>query len=506
MSVTKNGKELVEDLRYVAGGILIVVLVLAWFFRTWFQPLVMWIYTTPSLLQAALIWALLHQVINRVVKRSMTIHYQSTKKQRLTTSIRLAPILSALLLVALLVALPVMASMARQVHIAEMLEYTPRDSLPEASQQLRLMPFEVARRYAADSLQLSQYRLGTEHVALIDGRLSYMFPLIPDGLILSFTLRNHGITYVDATRQERNSVLVADQMALGEGNRLVHNLWWNLYRHRYLVHTGDPYYLPAAGQIQTIVPAIGYTHHLRWGLWYTVPRLEGLFMVSPQGDIRLLSHQEALGDPALADNVVFPEELARTYVSAYQYHLGVMNRLFVHQDQIQIQDVGANRQPFLMDTEDGLKWFISAEPYGASHGVFKIFLVDARTGLIEMFELPSDQVLTGPVRSMDYVRRSNPVVDWNRFIMAEPLPFVRDGILYWKIAVIPDDAAGIAYQAFVDSRTNDVYEMGQDEQIRAFIRGGETALPDPGDDLQQRLRELLRDLEEILRELEQTRH
>jgi hypothetical protein len=26
-----------------------------------------------------------------------------------------------------------------------------------------------------------------------------------------------------------------------------------------------------------------------------------------------------------------------------------------------------------MQTEEGLKWFLSTEPYGASHGIFKIF-------------------------------------------------------------------------------------------------------------------------------------
>lgn len=93
---------------------------------------------------------------------------------------------------------------------------------------------------------------------------------------------------------------------------------------------------------------------------------------------------------------------------------------------IQIQDVAdGNRQPFLMATESGLNWFVSTEPYGESHGIFKIFLVDAVTGRIKVYELPESQTLTGPVRATDYVRRSNPIVDWSRFRLVEPLPFVR---------------------------------------------------------------------------------
>lgn len=123
-----------------------------------------------------------------------------------------------------------------------------RDSLPEASEQIRLLPYEVAQRYARDSLQLSQYQLGTENIAVIDGSLSWVFPLMPDGLIIMFTLKNKGMTYVDATVQDRNSEMVWQNMAIGEGMHVGDNLWWNLYRHRYFVTTEDPYYIPQGGK------------------------------------------------------------------------------------------------------------------------------------------------------------------------------------------------------------------------------------------------------------------
>ena len=54
----------------------------------------------------------------------------------------------------------------------------------------------------------------------------------------------------------------------------------------------------------------------------------------------------------MAGNRLFPEKLARIYVEAHKYHPGILNRLFLHRDQIRIQDVSnlANRQPFLIDT------------------------------------------------------------------------------------------------------------------------------------------------------------
>ncbi|WP_324716487.1 hypothetical protein U7230_14200 [Carboxydochorda subterranea] len=102
------------------------------------------------------------------------------------------------------------------------------------------------------------------------------------------------------------------------------------------------------------------------------------------------------------------------------YLRGIVDALFIHQDQVKVTEVSrgedgpVNRQPFLM---------------------------------------------------------ANPLVDWSGFEIIEPLPFVRDGVLYWKVVVMPKDAAGIAYQAFVDSRTNRVYTVQSDiEQLLGEIR------------------------------------
>lgn len=133
-----------------------------------------------------------------------------------------------------------------------------------------------------------------------------------------------------------------------------------------------------------------------------------------------------------------------------------------------------------MVTREGLKWFVSAEPYGESRGVFKVFLIDAATGHVQVLHLPPDQTLTGPTRAIDYMRKANPLVDWSRFEIIEPLPFVRDGVLYWKVVVMPQDAAGIAYQAFVDARTNRVYAVESDEEVARFLARGPAGLRSEG--------------------------
>lgn len=484
-------------------GLLVIALVFFWYFRAWFQPLVMVFYTHPAIIQSLVLWPFLHYFWFSKIKKEKVFSYKGQDGKMHQSRFKFRYL--TYLILPLLILLGVVASnIARQVHIVGEFDYISRDTLPEAGDEIRLMPYEVAQRYAQDSLQLSQYKLGIENIALIDDKLAWMFPLTPDGLIIRFTLKNKGITYVDATTQDRNSKMVWQDLEIGQGMLITDNLWWNLRRFRYFVHTEDPYYLVQNSNIKTIVPAISYSYHIKWGLFYTVPRFAGTFLVDNMGSIDLLSPEETLNNPILEDNLIFPERLARTYVAAYQYNNGVLNRFFIHNDQIQIQDVSKqNRQPFLMQTEEGLKWFLSTEPYGASHGVFKIFVVDARTGELELYELPEDQVLTGPVRAMDYVRRSNPVVDWSRFIMAEPLPFVREGVLYWKVAVIPEDAAGIAYQAFVDSRTNEVVELEGDREIALFVAG---EIPPGEEDLIPEEQELIDFIKEKIRELEKLVH
>jgi len=134
-----------------------------------------------------------------------------------------------------------------------------------------------------------------------------------------------------------------------------------------------------------------------------------------------------------------------------------------------------NEQPFLVVTKEadgpGMKWFIACEPFGEAHGIYNTFLIDARTGEFQFNEQPKAEALIGPVKACDYVRKSNPIVDWDRMIPVEPIPAVSGGKLYWEVRIIPDDGSGVAYTAFVDSETSDVTELHTDKAIVEFIAG-----------------------------------
>ncbi len=499
---------------------LILLLAGLWYFRTWFHTPVMFFYTRPEVIEGILVaWLVSRFGLGRwpflTRQRRLELEVGTTQAgQPKTTTYRyrLLPLLAGLAFILIPLLFLLLGSWGRATYLAQTLPYEKIERLYDSSTRVRLMPFEVAYRYAKDSLQLSQYRLGTGNMVLRDGKLSWVFPLRPDGLVITFTRQNKGILVVDATTQEKNSEMIQRDMRVGEGMQITDNLWWNLFRKRYFVTTEDPYYIDKDGEIYTIVPAVRYEFRLYWGIVHTVPRFAGLFLVDTQGTVAFLSPEEARENPITAGNRIFPELLAREYVNAYQFKLGVLNKLFIHEDQIQIQDVTSpiqiNRQPFLIMTEKGPMWLVATEPYGESHGIFKIFIVDAVTGRLMLYELPEQGILTGPVRAADYVRRANPIVDWSRFELVEPLPFIRDGHLFWKFAVIPGDAAGIAYQAFVNSESNEVVEAQTDQDVAAFLAGRTPeAFPATGTtgdigEIIRQIQEKLKEIEDLIRQLQ----
>lgn len=477
---------------------LIPIVIFVYYFRPWFHEIFMFFYRTPIVVELLVILGILHYFVFRKKQSKLNIPGRRALFGTFTLT----------LLIVFLIFASFFSTLMPQLHIVNEFDYKAIEELPETKKNIRLMPYEVAYRYSKDSLQLSQYKLGTENIANINGDLSWMFPLIPDGPVLQFLLKNKGVVFVDATTQAKNTNAVWEDLNIGEGMLVFDNLYWNTYKEKYWIDLDDPFYIPHNDKIYTVIPAISYSYHHFFGLLYTVPRFEGVVLIDSEGNRQFLSPEEARQKPFLKKNRIFPENLARYYVKSYVYNNGLINKWFIHKDQIDVQDINPwNKQPFLMDTSEGLKWFISTEPYGESHGIFKIFLVDGVTGEIQKYELPIEETLTGPIKGMDFVRRENPIVDWNKFKMVEPLPFIRDNKLYWKVVVIPNDAAGIAYQTFVNSKSNDVIKFETDEQVQGFIKSEvkKTTQPTKNQTKTQKIQQIkqkIKEIEDLLDEIE----
>lgn len=312
------------------------VILLLWFFRTWFHTPILWGYTHPVLLEAILIWWILHRFILRrwgalTRVREWVVAGQPSQPSSVTRVRFLWPA-SATVFILLAIFSLIAAGWAQGAYLARTLAYRSISTLPESRESVRLMPLEVATRYAKDSLQFSQFTLGREALIAHNGRLHWSYPLVPSSLLIKFTRQSMGLALVDATAQRKNTDIVEKPLTVGEGMHLTDNLWWRVYRKRYFIKAEKPFY-STQGDLWTAVPVIDYSYRLWWGLLYTVPRFEGIYLVDSAGRIQFLTPKQAAAHPALANTRIFPEGLARQYVDAHQYHLGIANKLFVHRNQ-----------------------------------------------------------------------------------------------------------------------------------------------------------------------------
>ncbi|UZE91723.1 MAG: hypothetical protein IB616_02960 [Methanosarcinales archaeon] len=361
-----------------------------------------------------------------------------------------------------------------QCYLASHLRVTEIAGLPDMDPTaIRIMPKVVAERYAMDALQYPRFTLGTMDISFINKTPYWVSPLIPDGAINFFILKDKGAVYVAMDTSTKNTHIVEQDMQIGLGMGISDWYKWKLYKQGYWVDYEDPYFVSTDQGLYIAIPMVSYEYHWRFPTLFTVPKWAGVALIDSNGEIEFLTPQQALEHPVLEDQKLYPERLTRYYVNSFRYTHGIANKLLYHHEELEIAEIPGqqNEQPFLVVTKQGMKWFIGCEPFGGAHGIYRIYLLDARTGDIQLNECPKAETLVGPVKACDYVRKANPIVDWSRMMPAEPIPMVSQGKLYWEVRVIPNDGSGIAYTTMVDSITTDVVKLETDSAIRQFVEG-----------------------------------
>jgi len=350
-------------------------------------------------------------------------------------------------------------------------------SLPQAdADNPRILPKSVAMQYASNSLQTPRYRLGSADIAVTDsGAMKWSMSKVPDRTINRFVLKQEGASFVDMSTQSKNVSFIDDKMEYGEGMQVFDNLYWQLKKERFWVEYQDAVNIPHEGENYLAAPMIGYDFHFRFPLFYTTPEYEGVALVDSSGEIEMLSPEEAAEHPVLEDQRIFPYDLARFKVSSMAYREGIINKWFIHEDQLEIGDLPGygNEQPFTVMTEEGIELFTSTEPFGDAQGLFEVWLMDGQTGEMERYALNRSQGLLGAQKATNYVRKSNSRVNWDRFRPSEPLPVVVEDTLYWQIRVVSGDSSGIAFTSFVNAASGDVVNVQKDSGIREFLAGEE---------------------------------
>ncbi len=386
--------------------------------------------------------------------------------------LRLLP--AVLSLVVLLVLYARIADGLARWYLVRDLEAHPLHTLPETS-EVRYLPLEVAERFARNKIQESRYEIGDIDPQDVGGELDWVAPRVPTGLWNRLFTQADGFMVVKPDGQVET---VHQAMKYGEGMGITTHITWPIWRRHYAVDLPEFYYLRHEDQVLVVAPYVSY----RYVFPVQVPYWGGVFVVQSDGKIEDLSPQQAMSDTRLSGQWLFPEALARAIGDAWGYRGGVLNAWFWHRDQAELPRMSSwsNQMPYLLPTPDGPQWFLGLEPYGPSYSIFKMLFVDARTGRMQIEELPQDAGLIGPIAALGYVRSAFPTYNWysrgekessGDVVAVEPRPIIKGSTLYWQVSITNTEYAGVRRTALVNAHTSEViYFEGLDE-LRAFLAG-----------------------------------
>jgi len=453
-----------------------LILLIAWFLRPFFHSLIMSFIISP--LKAVFAVAIIIGMILLLRKFGKIKFVPAGAGSYTMQASKKVPVLVTAGYVFGLILLFVALNFESEIRFllaSKTFDFETRQELPTFD-PIRLTPKQVATRYAEDSFQSPQEHLGDSQIAVIDGKLQRVFPRLPDGSLLYFLNKLSGFVTVDVDTLERTVNINDQEFKYSEGVGIFDNIYFQLLKKKYFVtYSNQPIYLKDdQGKWVTVVPYIKYR-----GFPFTVPYWGGVIVMDSEGKITDLSPEDAQNISYLKGNRIHPKEIAEYYTEAYSYRGGLINRWFLHKNQIEIVNLPGEENIFHVTTTEGFKQLLVAEPYGRSYGVYKIFIFDGTTGRREIINFDQNSQLTGPIAAADYVKREFPTYNWNSFSLSEPRPINLNKELYWLLSIIPNDAAGIAKTVFFNAKTNKVYGVDTADQVRQFIEEGNIEIVQP---------------------------
>lgn len=470
--------------------VLAVILALGYLVRPVFHGIVMVFYKSPLLIMFFL--ALIAFFISRYIFKNKEVQYARNDTARYMRTRRVSQAVSVVLIICIIatILLSLYNGYYMDRTLYENTDYTEVDLLPD-TQYIRFLPYSVAQRYSYDVFTDPQYTLGDGDLVLEGESIFWKFPMVPEGSLLYFTKKPQGVISISADTSAKEVVSTFNDMEVGENIGITDNITWKIYKQDMFCDIADIYYQDDL----IIVSVIKY----RFKLIGRYPYFGGVYTIDYDGNIEFFSPDEASGMEWGAR--IYPESLARKQVEVVNTKNGILNMWIYHKEMIEVQDVysGGNTQPFLLSTEEGLVWMTAVEPRGQSFGLYEIYFHDASTGELHKYSV-SNENLTGPRYSVDYVEKTFPNFDWNTFYISEPRPIVKDNVLFWLVSIVPNDSAGVTRQCIVNAKTSEVLAFDTDEALLDFFEKG-TITPPGGPTSLDELRDRIEDLEDLVGQL-----
>jgi len=389
---------------------------------------------------------------------------------------------------------PLMSGVYAQEDILQNQDFEQRAELNDSStEHVRILPQNVADRYAESANQLPKYRTGDSDIAYEDGSYTWSYPVVPDRFFVAWQGNQWGAYYVNMEQTSRSVTTSETTMKNGKGQLFIDSFNWQTTANRMDVEHKPETTFVFEDEGETHIARSYVTHEWKWK-WtpipqpYAVPKYGGTQVMNPDGTIEDYSPKEVANSETFAGQNTYPYDLARFRMTSMQLQHGLMNKWFIGEDVPQIADTGGfsdNQQPFTvpMNGANGsapdLQYFIAATPSGSGDGIYQIYQIDGQTGQIEYVQFNSTQA--GPQKAAGYTRSQNRAPNWaannegGSTQITEPIPLVIDGDLYWHMRVTPTDGARVSYTTFVNADTGNVYRADNTQEIMTFIESGGAA-------------------------------
>lgn len=367
------------------------------------------------------------------------------------------------------------------------------DLPPVSSDNLRMVPKEVADVQTSASVSYRTHQLGTSDISRKpSGELAWSYSIEPQGLNNRLSENQRGHVFTTMNRMENREIDAFDNhsFSIGNGMFLQRSSLWNLrksdFHSRYvddsieIIHDGEAY---------LAFPKTG--HEWKWAgvIPYSVPVWDGVALIHEDGTIEHLSPEEARDHEALEGQRLYPFHNTKLEMNSISVRNGWVNTLPLigkHINEVHMADLPAgagNEQPFLIEFEEkGISYITAMEPYGESTtGLDEVWYVDGRTGEYEYMGTGEDNTLMGPKRAMGLVEAEDSRTSWNRFSVVEPVPVVVNGNLWWHSKVVPSDYTDVSRSVLVRAESSsdkdekdvpDVIEMETTEELVQFVESG----------------------------------
>lgn len=446
---------------YVAGILILLgISMFLWATRPLWHSVVFFFYINP------LPWMLLGFAIGATGWAAASIEYDHTPWGRWFVAVAIW--------LALLFLLPFTGALTHTYMVAQM---SPEviSQLPE-TERVRFVPIEVAETLARNKQEDSRLAVGDMDPIDFNGNFLWVVPRVPNGFVNSFVHRMDGFMVIDS---DTNLTVVRQPFRYGEGMLLHHEIGWQLLMRNYWAKYPEFFYLPVEpdGSYLGVAPYIGY----RFQFPVQVPYWAGVMVFHSNGAIEDLTVEQALNDPRLKDQRLFPEELADYQAASWAYKEGIPNAWFFHQDQIEIPELAhsENQMPYLLP---GNLWMVATEPVGPSQSVKKIFFFDAHDGTIQLFEFDPEHAKVGPNVGWGYAKAGTQAgYIWveegeeggtGTYLVIEPRPLINDGVLYWMYTVTVKQKTGIALTILVESEDKVLHFCSKASLDRWMAGGG----------------------------------